>query len=203
MGRRVAPGCGSIFGVLDQELQIMGKGESFPHGAQRLDAARRARQGLQARRGKGPFRLLDGVVHEFVDGAQALVTGNAQGTFVDALRRRIDGVQDVEDRDVRRLPRQYKPAVQPPLRRDQPAAHQLLENLGQIPVRDQGPLGDQRRGLGGILVLGQKDGGAQSVFSGGVDHDVGSGSSSAPSEFWIWMSFLWELDLPVSQGRFT
>jgi hypothetical protein len=80
------------------------------------------------------------------------VVGVADRTLSDAPRR-LDRGDDRQQRKRIRRDRQRESAVEPALRRDDPAAAERLEHLGEVPRRDPRPFGDLlsgQRGAGGL-----------------------------------------------------
>ncbi len=86
-------------------------------------------------RRKRLFHRLQGLIEPAMKGAKPAAMGlDPQRAFPDALER-SHGLHDVEHRDLGRRPRQSKAAVTAGSRNHQPAASQLLENLGQVTGR--------------------------------------------------------------------
>lgn len=66
--------------------------------------------------------------------AEAEVIWIAERATTDALER-INGFDDIEERDLRRQASEGEPAVRPALRRDETRNNQVAEDFGEVPLR--------------------------------------------------------------------
>lgn len=114
---------------------------------------------------EGFFGARDGLVEEFVEGAEGGVAFVAEGTAFDALGGGIDGLEDFEDVDFGGLSLEGEASPQATLAVDETGTNEGLKDFGEVPLGDAGSFGNLGGGFGCSVVLGQIDGGPQSVFT--------------------------------------
>ncbi len=112
------------------------------------------------------FRGGHHVVHPTMQRTQATgMTRPLQWAPCDAVKR-IDGLDNVEDRQVRRRAGQCEPAMQSSLRTHDAGSTEPLHYLGQVPGRSIDAGGELICGAGSPRLTTQKDHGSQGIFGG-------------------------------------